>query len=323
MALLAESFSNQGPHTTDHATIARSVNVRHGVAAGAPAAGQTYQPDVGVAEAHIVTLPASGAVTIGPAVSSDANRQWLPGAEVRIHLVVPNGSTATVTWDASWAGAPTTVAAGVYRFANTQAAADTAPTWTYAGGSTQRFSALADVNMAGLADGQIPVWNAAAGAFLPGSQTGPLELTYSENATGTLSTAVTSTPGAWATGPNTPAIASTDITVPVSTRPVYLEGYLLAYQVGTAVTGLVGIEIWETTGTPVFFARTTAPLPNSVAGTLRNVALYHPPVRLGAVPSPRSFQLRLNVYGNSGNPSAQAANFNSPGFKSWLRAVAS
>lgn len=248
MALLTETPGSPltGPHVADHAAIARAVNARHGVVAAAPAAGATYQPDYGVGETHVVTLPAAGVVTIGAPVSADPVLAWLPGAELTILLKAPAGSTATVTWDAAYAGAPAGIPAPVVivaRFRNTTV--DTgAPAWQWTAGPLHYGGPLANMPANGAwpdgstweatdQNGGTP-WKMIAGAWVqeaPGVTqasgmvlAGPAQLTasFDVKAVGVTATDVT----------------GMSIAVPASARPVLLRAkFEIQSNSGTAAAG--------------------------------------------------------------------------------------
>lgn len=160
------------------------------------------------------------------------------------------------------------------------------------------------------------------GAVNPAPDTPRMELQYAENATGVATGPVASAGTAFAANPV--AIPLTDIIVPVCSLPVYLDAFALGQQT-TAGAGLAFLEIWETTsGVPVVLCRNNGKaLPNLInADARRNFDVRIEPVRLGPVASVRTFQLRLNTFGNGASPAWQVANFNAIGLKTYLRAVA-
>lgn len=101
--LLPEDVNENTPtHDPDHETIARLLNAGSRVVTAAVAAGGVYQPDVGVAATHVVTLPANGNVTLEAPASTNGRVPFPPGLELRVLLVAPAGSTAAVAWDAAY-----------------------------------------------------------------------------------------------------------------------------------------------------------------------------------------------------------------------------
>jgi hypothetical protein len=149
------------------------------------------------------------------------------------------------------------------------------------------------------------------------------EIAYAENVTGVATGPVVGTSGA--SFSTAIPIPNTDIVVPPSTRPVYLDAFVYGQQMA-AGDGFAIVEIWETTGAAVLLCRTNGKrLPNLInADARRNISVYHDPVRLGPVATQRSFQLRINIFTNGTNTTSwQAGNVNSLGFKSWFRALSS
>lgn len=183
-----------------------------------------------------------------------------------------------------------------------------------------QLTTLLDVAISGIANGQVLAYQASTGKIVPATPSGAAEAAYSENATGVVTGPVQAASGAFAAA--AVAVPNTDITVTNSNgRPVYLDGFVFGQQT-TAGTGKAVIEIWETTGTPAMLSRCDMQLPNAVtADSRRNLDLYHPSIRLGAVATSRSFQIRINTFGGSGTVAWQAGNINAQGFKSWLRAM--
>lgn len=147
------------------------------------------------------------------------------------------------------------------------------------------------------------------------------EIAYSENATGVVTGPVVGSSGA--SFSTAIVVPNTDIVVPPSTRPVYLDAFVYGQQIA-AGDGFAILEIWETTGTPVLFSRTNGKrLPNLInADARRNIGIYQDPLRLGPVAVQRSFQIRINIFTNATTTTSwQAGNVNAVGYKSWLRAL--
>lgn len=204
----------------------------------------------------------------------------------------------------------------VAKGANVKAALAAIDAWT----QTRTLAGLTDVNVAGIIDGQLMAWQAATGKFVPVAPSGMSEIDYAENATGVVTGPVAGVSNGYNANPV--AIPNTDIIVPPTSRPVYLDAWALGMQM-VAGAGQAILEIWETTGAPVVLDRASIPMPNNNANIARNINMYHQPVKLGdSVPAQRTFQLRLNCYGIGATPSVQVANTNAVGFKTWLRAMA-
>lgn len=119
---------------------------------------------------------------------------------------------------------------------------------------------------AGIVDGQLMAWSASLGLFVPVSPTGNGELAYAENITFTATTlAGTST----ATG-TAVDIPGCSISVPISARPVWLEGTFAFTQTALGQGQAVALIVETTAGAGGTSWSDFVPLPNNTGPRSQN-----------------------------------------------------
>jgi hypothetical protein len=162
------------------------------------------------------------------------------------------------------------------------------------GGDTTVHAALARLDaslgtlvsgIGGITDGQLMVWNAALGKFVPANPTGNAELAYAENVTATQ-TAVAAAASAAGALIDIPGCS---ITVPASVRPVILEAEF-GWTQTVSGQGQITLLIIETTVTPTTIRTDNKALPNNTGPRSQNGSC-RARLHLGAVASPRTFKL--------------------------------
>jgi hypothetical protein len=145
------------------------------------------------------------------------------------------------------------------------------------------LAGLADVAVSGVTDGQVMIYSAAAGKWIPGT-VGPSELAYAQNVTGTVSVL-----------PNAGTIVSipgSAISVPPSVRPVYID--FGAYAQSTAAgAGDVFLTLVETTsGSNVVLLSALTTMDTVSGAYTANIAGS---LRLGPTLSARTFALTAQI----------------------------
>jgi hypothetical protein len=154
------------------------------------------------------------------------------------------------------------------------------------------LAGLADVAVSGVTDGQVMIYSAAAGKWIPGT-VGPSELAYAQNITGT----VTVLPNSGVVVP----VQGSGISVPPSARPVYID--FGAYPLTTAAGAYcMVVTLCETT------SGSSVPLLNALT-TVDGIAATYPAnlsgsLRLGPTTSARTFSLTAQVLPIGGSTAA-------------------
>jgi hypothetical protein len=165
----------------------------------------------------------------------------------------------------------------------------------------------------GIADGQLMAWSSALGLFVPVNPTGNSELAYAENVTGTQ----TAVAGATSAAGALIDIPGGSISVPASTRPVYLEAAFGTTQT-VAGQGQATLLIVETTSGATAIHSASTFLPNNTGPRSQN-GLIRSRMRLGPTVATRTFKLTaqcgatgatvptFNTLNSTTNPSYLAA----------------
>lgn len=146
-------------------------------------------------------------------------------------------------------------------------------------------------------DGQTVIYNAALGLFIPVAAAGASELAYIENATAVVQTCAANA-GITLTG---------SITVPVSTRPVYLRAGF-AWKLTTAGVGDLAVQWTETTSGAAVPLLHNIPIIAEPVNPFSSIRNWEGTFRIGPVASPRSFRLAVFLVADSGTPAISVYN---------------
>lgn len=171
------------------------------------------------------------------------------------------------------------------------------------------------IDRSGITDGQLVAWSAALSKFLPVNPSGNSELAYAENLTG----AQTAVAGAASAAGALVDIPGCSISVPVSPRPVMLEGSFDFTQT-VAGQGQASLLLIETTGTATTVRSANTFLANNVGPRSQN-GLVRAKLRLGPTVAIRTFKLTAQC-GATGATVPTFNVLNSPTAPSYITALA-